>query len=744
MPITVEPPLTDRAFAATGKVADAAALALTIFVVGWYWLPATAEQGSRPHDLLFLAVSPLLMVVAIRAPWRRLLGNPIVATGLAFIAYLTLSLVWSRQPLELDPGRVMLDGAATALFFLSSIMLLDGRRFGSFRIAIVVSAVTSTLVAAVRLVQGHGYPVDRLSSAIHFEHPNLFAHYIGFAAVLAAGAALRADRRWPRWFWIGSTAVLSSGVVLTRGRAATAALATVLLISVALHLGRRAAALVAIALVASTTLTIALMDDMITGFVARGDAGRDVIYSGLVDRLDGDWLWGAGLAADDDTVFEKGSEDFPRGKSIEHPHSALVGTLYYGGVIGCALLLVPMVLGFRRTVSEGRRETNWDLMLLLVFGSLCLLVDGQRLVSHPHLSSWLLLWLPLGLAAAFGGEGNASASSRSTVGPDDRSLTLVAPQMWVMMALLAVAALLRWPPSSITGMNIASWSLVVGAAAGLYLLLAELLGPAPARVASLMFLCNPLPSAPSPDSSLTMGALAVVLFGLWLILVHHRSRSPLQWLGITLVVLAGIPSPAVALSVAPPMLWWATRRWIPAAAPAIAFTIWVVACLLAGDGSLPGRELLTIAFWLSSFAAALVGYLGSAATVPSVIGVLMSTSSERRWLAWWLVGGVAGSVLLFASDRSGEAALLPLAAPLATAITYGVLWLGHELVRIDTLGQADSTGPLDGRRLSVAQWLTAALLLCVVATRLFWSTPLIAPTTGPEHTIEIHSPSESS
>lgn len=669
------------------------------------------------------------------APWRALARNPVVTAGLALIGYLTLSSIWSREPTELGVPTVVLFGLSTAAFFLAWTVLLNPRRFVAIRMAVVAAATSAAVVAAIRLVQGHGYPVDRLSAPVHFEHPNLFAHYLGFAAVLAIGAALTSDTIWRRWTWLGSATVLAVAVLLTRSRTATAALLVCLLVSACLHLGRRTAAVLLVALVASSAMMSVVMDRHLNAFVLRGDAGRDVIYRGLVERLGSDWIFGAGIAADDDIEFEPGSEDFPRGFTIRHPHSAVVGTFYYGGIAGLALLVILVVATVRRAVGVGRISGVWDPLVLLVFCLICLLTDGHRLVSNPHLSSWLLLWFPVGLIASHRGRTDPAEQLSPVPHETTGNLGMVVPGPLAAMAIIVAAVvpgLLR-VSLPIDLEHGAWWISVLLSTIGLAFLLAKILASGAAGLAAALYISTTVFRSPAPASTPDLLALAVVLVGtrLWLDGLD-RDQSGMRWIGGVLAAGAGLLSPAVALTLGPPLWWWtrqrgsSTLRLLPIAA------VWLVGwavihpeigqALMSGGGLQP--VFFNLALWLSLAHIVATSLIGLAGIAPAVAGVLLATAHERRWLLWWLLGSGAGVLLLLHPSEPGGRELICLAAPAATAMTLGVLWLGRELAQIDFTIDIEAPVELDARRRGVARRFVMIIMLVILTTRLW---PIVAP-----------------
>ncbi len=373
---------------------------LLAFVIGWYWIPSTTAQASAPHNLLFyLLVMPGLWILCLAWPGKTLRLSPLVLTSGAFMTYLAASALWAQGPTERPLETVGLHALATATFALGVFRIFDRSRLDLFRRVVVTAATSITLVSIIAWMFGRNYNVGRLHSAIHFEHPNLFAQSLGFAALLALGSALRARARVSQTVWAAAFVLLGFGIFLTRGRAAILAVVVAGLVSITLHRGRRAlaAALAVVIIVFGISLTVG---PSFVGFVVRGDAGRMQIWQTLLERTADRPMIGAGINADDNVIFPPGSEDFPRGFTVPHAHSAIIGTLYYGGLVGLALLLLVIALGLTTGRRNAGADGEWDPLVLLIFGLFCLTPDGHRLISEPHLSSWLLFWLPIGLIAA--------------------------------------------------------------------------------------------------------------------------------------------------------------------------------------------------------------------------------------------------------------------------------------------------------------------------------------------------------
>ncbi|RLE27518.1 MAG: hypothetical protein DRJ65_02580 [Acidobacteria bacterium] len=373
---------------------------LLAFIVGWYCMPSTTAQASAPHNLFFyFLVMPGLWIFCALRPGRPFEFGPLGLASGIFITYLAASALWAQTPVERPLETVGLHALATATFAFCVSQLFDRSRLEYFRRVIVIAATSITLVSIFAWLFGRIYHPGRLHSAIHFEHPNLFAQALGFAALLALGSALRTRVETSRIVWTAASVLLGLGIFLTRGRTVILAAIVAGLASIALYRGRRAlaAAVAVVIIVFGISLTTG---PTLVGFVVRGDAGRVHIWQTLLDQISDNLVFGAGINADDNIVFPPGSGDFPKGFTVPHAHSAFIGTLFYGGMIGLALLLLVSIMGLRRGNKNARTDGEWDPLILLLFGLFCLIPDGHRLICEPHLSSWLLFWLPLGLIAA--------------------------------------------------------------------------------------------------------------------------------------------------------------------------------------------------------------------------------------------------------------------------------------------------------------------------------------------------------
>ena len=117
---------------------------------------------------------------------------------------------------------------------------------------------------------------------------------------------------------------------------------------------------------------------------------RPEIWSEFVSRTIERSIWfGNGMTTE--------SEFQLSGLLIQHPHSVLVSTFYYGGLTGLVLYIgLIFKVASALNVMENQNVRLLGLMLI-AFGQTATFFDGDELISKVNYL-WLIIWLPVGLA----------------------------------------------------------------------------------------------------------------------------------------------------------------------------------------------------------------------------------------------------------------------------------------------------------------------------------------------------------
>ena len=431
--------LSDAPGATASRIAGKVAFALYLLVLaGFFWTPSEIAGLYVVHDAVaFYGLLPVVVLFFGPAAVRVVRRSPVAGAAALFVAFMATSVTWAWGPADRSAGTALLHAAATFAFVAAGAILLDAERVEvASRFVVFCGALFSAFAIALHVVTRTPGGTDRLTSPVSRDHPNVIAYMLGFAAILALHRLLRAGPA-VRSFLPSAVALalLVAALLLTRGRLTLLAFLFASIVAIARAPDRRHARGAAALLLATVSLAGILSSGLLHGIVLRSDAGRGTIWAELLRRSEGHRLVGAGVTAKDDVVFPPGSPDFPAGHVAPHAHSLLVGTFFFGGVVGLCLLLGVVSLAIRkarRLAGDGSPLA----LTLLAYGAAALSMNGQWAISGPHDASWLLIWLPIGLVAGVEARG-APAPAPDAVVPRSGA----AGRLPAWLAAAAVAAL---------------------------------------------------------------------------------------------------------------------------------------------------------------------------------------------------------------------------------------------------------------------------------------------------------------
>ncbi len=238
-------------------------------------------------------------------------------------------------------------------------------------------------------------PEPRLFALGRLNNPVISALSYGFVALLCAHMVMTRDRMLEKIVFAGIAVLIICGIVLTWTRGVWLAMAAALITGILLQYPgnrrKQVFSIVGVAIGILVVLFVSLGQELL---IRRSFSFRPEIWAEFISRtLAANPLIGLGLTAD--SVFHLKSEPEP----FKHPHSLFVSTFYYGGLIGVTLYASMLVLAARRVSQWREHPTKVLAGMLLTFGIVATLVDGNEiLVKVDYL--WLLIWFPIGLILA--------------------------------------------------------------------------------------------------------------------------------------------------------------------------------------------------------------------------------------------------------------------------------------------------------------------------------------------------------
>ncbi len=199
---------------------------LLIFIVGYLWMPSVGDVESTPQNLFFyLAMMPAFLLIHGGAVRSMLEKNSLLLLSTVFILYLGATSLWAGPETEFSTSAALFYALSTLVFVLAVFDLLRAERRQIFMQVYLGAALAITGVSCVEFILGHDHYHGRLSSAVHGEHPNLFAQYLGIAALINLDLLLQRNcSRGRRIGLAAGFALLWLGVGLTRGRTVLVAL----------------------------------------------------------------------------------------------------------------------------------------------------------------------------------------------------------------------------------------------------------------------------------------------------------------------------------------------------------------------------------------------------------------------------------------------------------------------------------------------------------------------------------------
>lgn len=368
----------------------AASGTLLVVMAGFFFIPEWTHRV-----LFYFGCVPLLYYVIEKRAWRRILDEPVLLLGAAYLLHLYLVSLVLSDPSLVSALDLFRKGALVLLFSLALYELVrrqtvtvDGL-FGAFALAgalTCLAAIAVFVLSSLGLVEG--FTDNRLVGFGRADHPVL-------GGVLASAALLYflappapeqfSGTRMQVLRWLAAL-ILATFVLLTGSRAAL--LGAAVAVGVLLVSTRRWGLVIALVTIAVGVIVAHLrFGAELDWLTIRGDSGRFAIWADALHAITDRPFLGNGLATESEFADTTGN-------FYKSAHNVFLNTLYQGGAVGLLLLLAPYAFVLARWRAVLNSHSLGFLFLLLVHGFVTAQFDFYSMFINLNVE-WVMYWIPL-------------------------------------------------------------------------------------------------------------------------------------------------------------------------------------------------------------------------------------------------------------------------------------------------------------------------------------------------------------
>ena len=402
------------------------AASLTLLTLIWFYLGHSNGGNNIPTYLL--AVTILFWSALRRNSIQAIRESSVLSSSLLLLGYLALSGLWTpgwtwRALISLVGNTLLVTCFVVALVLSarhwSAGPATDLKRQGFLTWLTLILVCACFVSSSASLHLHYLFPdyrplpePSRLVAMGRLDNPVVASLAYGFALVLLLHLCLWKSRRAiPVWISLGLPAGFAIWLTETRGvyMGLGVALISLLLDRLGFRVDRTllVALLLSLTVVATIFIAYPLLPWLLDWALPRGTSMRLEIWSTAIASISEQHL-----------LFGKGQLD-PGHLTYEsltflHPHSLLVSTLYFGGLLGLTLLLLTMGITIRQLLLARHDEQRSLAIGLVTFSYSVLLLDGAEVLTKVDFL-WLIFWLPVSITAVL--ELERKAASRGGAYP---------------------------------------------------------------------------------------------------------------------------------------------------------------------------------------------------------------------------------------------------------------------------------------------------------------------------------------
>jgi hypothetical protein len=347
-----------------------------IFIAGFYTFP----QGKLLLPFYYYGVIPLLFLNYQQIDFKGLFQQKWFYFVLIYLLYCAFSNLWLTPPSVTLMYRMLRKVFYLLSFFLSIQVFLILPTKTLLRALTGIFVISSISAVISILVWYSSHPLsERLWGFFYATHPILAVWAYGTTLLYGFYQFLiTPSLRKAILYFMGCIPLLAFAL-LTQSRGPVIALAVAVLYLIFSVNNKRAWFCLFIGILA-VCIDIPMLSRSGITVLFRLSIWKTVIQNSLSH-----FWFGHGYSSI--RTVHTYDQDF------SHAHNALVEMFYLGGIVGTLMLIGLMILPFLRIWQLRKHPVFMFIIANLLFGIVCFMTDGSKLVTGPHLF-WLSFWLP--------------------------------------------------------------------------------------------------------------------------------------------------------------------------------------------------------------------------------------------------------------------------------------------------------------------------------------------------------------
>ncbi|MAZ39015.1 MAG: hypothetical protein CMF49_02760 [Legionellales bacterium] len=347
-----------------------------LFLAGFFILP----PNKLEYDIFYFLVIPLIIFNYKKIDFNLIFKSKCLIPFLMFSAYCLFSASITLNAPFLRIFDVLKEILYLFFFLLGLYLfsLLPRRKITLITYSLLIITAISASIAIIVWYSSH--PLNqRLWSIFFIPHPILSDWAYGTPLVICIYQLTKTNHIKSLWCHFLMATPLIAYLLLTQSRGPLLALfGTILFI---LLITRNLRSWIILLLIA---IFICIDVPMLTRGMTTATLRFEIWHNVLLNSMSHFWF-GHGYLATRQVIIN--------GLDFNHAHNVFIEMFYLGGLIGLLTLVSLIIIPVYIFLKHPTNYVVQVLMATFIFGILCMLTDGSKILVHPH-ALWLCFWLP--------------------------------------------------------------------------------------------------------------------------------------------------------------------------------------------------------------------------------------------------------------------------------------------------------------------------------------------------------------